>query len=262
MSDVAYFTMNSNDARAATATRERPYPSLNQVLHVLEAMPTRTMFERRDRAVIAFILLTGVRDAAAISLRLKHVDMHRQRVMQDARDVRTKGAKTFVSSFFPVGPLPQEIVNEWIGELQSAQLFGPDDPVFPATDSGLNLAGQFAPLDLDRRPWTTAAPVRAIFRRAFEAAGLPYFYPHSIRRTLMQLGHELNLTVRELKAWSQSLGHESVLTSLNSYGALRVDEQSEVMAAVASRRGQPDIRVRSLAREIATEILRQRPEIS
>ena len=257
LSDVAYFTMNSNDARAATASREQPYPSLRQVTHVLGVMPTATPLERRDRALIAFILLTGVRDAAAISLKLKHVEVARQRVFQDARDVRTKGAKTFVSSFFPVGDLPPEIVTAWFEELQGERLFGPDDPIFPATENGLNAVGQFAPLGFERRHWATAAPVRAIFRKAFEAAGLPYFYPHSLRRTLMQHGHDLNLTVRELKAWSQSLGHESVLTSLGSYGTLRPDEQAEVMAGVSSRRTAPDAAIQALARQVAVEIARQ-----
>lgn len=257
ISDVAYFTMNSNDAKAATATREQPFPSLKQVLHVLEIMPTDTALARRDRALLAFILLTGVRDAAAISLKLRHVELSRRRVVQDARDVRTKGAKTFVSSFFPVGDLPLEIVTAWIEEISGAGLYGPDDPLFPATENGLDASGQFAPQGYARRHWSTTAPVRAIFRKAFETAGLPYFYPHSLRRTLMQLGHDLNLTVRELKAWSQSLGHESVLTSLTSYGALRPDEQGEVMAAVTTRRETPDAAMQALARQVAAEIARQ-----
>lgn len=257
ISDVAYFTMNSNDAKVATAAREQAYPSLTQVLHVIDAMPTETALARRDRALVAFILLTGVRDAAAISLKLRHVDVARRRVFQDARDVKTKGAKTFVSSFFPVGDQPLEIVAAWIEEVSGPGLFGPDDPVFPATDNGLDAAGQFAPLGYARRHWATAAPVRAIFRKAFEAAGLPYFYPHSLRRTLMQLGHDLNLTVRELKAWSECLGHESVLTSLVSYGALRPDERSEVMAGVATRREAPDDAIQTLARHVAAEIARQ-----
>ena len=141
ISDVAYFTMNTNDAKAATAAREQPFPSLRQVLHVLEVMPIDTPLARRDRALVAFILLTGVRDAAAISLKLRHVDIARRRVFQDARDVKTKGAKTFVSSFFPVGDQPLEIVTAWIAEVSGPGLFGPDDPVFPATDNGLDAAG-------------------------------------------------------------------------------------------------------------------------
>ena len=35
---------------------------------------------------------------------LKHVDVTRRTVFQDAREVRTKRAETFTSDFFPVGP--------------------------------------------------------------------------------------------------------------------------------------------------------------
>ena len=38
-------------------------------------MPDETDIEKRDKAIIAFILLTGVRDGALISLKLKHLDI-------------------------------------------------------------------------------------------------------------------------------------------------------------------------------------------
>nr|QQZ50669.1 site-specific integrase [Phenylobacterium glaciei] len=135
MSDAEYFTLNRNDARVATATRERPSPSLEQVRHVLSVMPTTTTLERRDRALIAFILLTGMRDAAVISLKLKRLDIGRKQVSQDARDVKTKAAKTFASHFFPVGEDVELIVREWVEELTQTHLFGPDDPVFPPPGS-------------------------------------------------------------------------------------------------------------------------------
>jgi hypothetical protein len=39
---------------------------------------------------------------------------------------------------------------------------------------------------IDRKHWATAASIRAIFKRAFESAGLLYFNPHSFRSTLAQ----------------------------------------------------------------------------
>ena len=101
-SDAAYFNPSDNDMRVATAARERPAPSLEQVRHVLSAMPTDTVVDRRDRAVVAFTLLTGARDAAVASFRLKHVDVPGRSVSQDAREVRTKRAKSFTTAFFPV----------------------------------------------------------------------------------------------------------------------------------------------------------------
>ena len=54
--------------------------------------------------------------------------------------------------------------------------------------------------------WSTAAPIRAIFREAFVAAGLPYFNPQSLRSTLFALGETVCRTPEEFKAWSQNLG--------------------------------------------------------
>ena len=44
-------------------------------------MPSATEIEQRDRAVMAFTILTGIRDSAMVSLRLKHVDLDRKLVM-------------------------------------------------------------------------------------------------------------------------------------------------------------------------------------
>lgn len=233
-SDTAYFRPNDNDARIATARRDRPAPSLKQVQHVIAAMPTDTVVQRRDRAVVALILLTGARDAAVASLRIKHLDIGRRHLVQDAREVKTKRAKTFTTTFFPVGDDVVAVVSAWVDELTGKLLFGPDDPLFPATMNGLDADGRFAPVGLERVPWTTAAPIRAVFRKAFEGAGLPYYGPHSLRRTLTALAYDLNLGPRELKSWSQNLGHESVLTTLGSYGTLSAVEQAEIMEKLAT----------------------------
>jgi len=62
-----------------------------------------TDIELRNRAVMAFTLLTGARDGAIASPKLKHVDVLEGKVVQDAREVRTKFSKTFTTWFFPVG---------------------------------------------------------------------------------------------------------------------------------------------------------------
>jgi integrase len=207
------------------------------VQHVISKMSTATVVERRDRAVVALILLTGARDGAVASLRIKHLDLGRRELAQDARDVKTKRAKTFTTWFFPVGEAAVEALSAWVAELNGELLFGPDDPLFPATRNGLDSAGLFAPTGVERRFWTTAAPIRELFRKGFEDAGLPYFGPHSLRRTLVSLAYDRELSPRDLKAWSQNLGHESVLTTLGSYGALSSTQQGEAMRRLATSSG-------------------------
>ena len=232
-SDAAYFNVTDNEVRVATASRQRPAPSVDQVRHIVESMPASNVVERRDRAVVALVMLTGARDAAVASLRLKHLDLATRVLFQDAREVSTKRAKSIRTTFFPVGEPFEAVVRAWVDELTAEHRFGPDDPLFPATRIGVDTTGLFCAQGLERHPWTTAGPIRDIFRDACGKAGLPYYNPHSLRQTLMRLAYDLNLGPRELKAWSQNLGHESVLTSLGSYGALSAHEQADVMARIA-----------------------------
>jgi site-specific recombinase XerC len=93
--DAEYFNLSEADTRTAKASIDREGPTLEQVLHVIGAMAHSTEIEKRDRAVVAFALLSGARDDAIASMKLKHVDLDAGRVDQDARDVRTKFRKTF-----------------------------------------------------------------------------------------------------------------------------------------------------------------------
>jgi integrase len=230
--DAEYFNPMANQARIATARREQRAPSIEQILHVLNAMPVRTEIEKRNRAVIAFTILTGARDGATASFRLKHIDVAAEKVDQDAREVATKRAKTFSTFFFPVGNDIRAIVVDWVDFLRRDKLWGNDDPLFPATESGIDETGRFGPVGLARRHWSNATPIRKIFKDAFSCAGLPYANPHSFRNTLVQLAYQLRLPPEQFKVWSQNLGHESILTTFSSYGPVTPYRQSEIMRQI------------------------------
>ncbi len=242
-SDCEYFNVTANDQRIATARRETPVPSVEQIEHVIASAPHDTAIQKRDRALIAFTLLTGMRDAAIASLPLGKVNAERREVFQDARLVKTKNAKTMTTYFFPVGGDADAIVCEWMAYLRNELLFADSDPLFPKTEIGLNDAGAFAATGLKRDYWRDANGIRRIFRERFEAAGLPYFNPHSFRKTLMQIAFRLKLDPEALKAWSQNLGHEELATSLNNYAKLPDHRVSQVMERLVdnSDEVQPDM---------------------
>lgn len=227
--DAEYFNPSNNDGRIAKASRERPVASLDQIKHVISSMPAETDIEKRDRALIAFTILTGARDDAIASMSLRHVDVARRTVFQDARQVRTKNRKSFASTFFPIGDEIEAVVTQWIAFLTGERLYCPDDPIFPATEVSSVKTGLFAPTGLSRRHWNSAAPIRRIFRRAFETGSLPYYNPHSFRNTLVILAERSGLGPEEFKAWSQNLGHDKVLTTFTSYGPVPRDRQSEIL---------------------------------
>jgi len=158
-SDAEYFNLSDKDTRIATAKRQKKVPTIEQIKHVIWSMPKDTKLERRNRALIAFTLLTGARDSAIASMKLKHVDILTGCVNQDAREVKTKFSKTFTTFFFPVGEDVQEIVTGWVGYLRNELLWGNDDPLFPATRIEVGELQQFEAVGLTRKHWSTTSPI-------------------------------------------------------------------------------------------------------
>jgi integrase/recombinase XerD len=232
-SDIEYFNLSEKDTRIANAKRNKNVATIDQIMQTLEAMPCSTSIEMRDRALIAFIILTGARDGAVASAKIKHIDIAEHSFYQDARDVNTKFSKTFTTYFFPVGELPSKILTEWIEYLIKELGYKQNDPLFPKTKLAHNKNQQFEAVGLLKEHWSNASPIRKVFKQAFEAVGLPYFNPHSFRNTLVRLGENLCLTPEEFKAWSQNLGHESVLTSFYSYGDVPDYKQAELLRKLA-----------------------------
>jgi integrase len=237
--DANYFTPSGQDVRVATARREKRVATLEEIKRVLAIMPSDTTIERRDRALIAFTILSGARDGALASFRLKHVDIDTQTVFHDAREVRTKGRKTFTSIFFPVGPESREIVANYVAMLKDDLGFSDGDPLFPSTQIGLGDDRGFVAQGLSRSPWSGAGPIRRIFRDAFQTADLPYAKPHSFRDTLVRLGQRICRTPEEWKVWSQNLGHESERTTFVGYGEVPAHRHAEIMRAFGIPRPDP-----------------------
>jgi integrase len=179
-----------------------------------------------------FILLTGARGGAVVSLKLKHLDLAQDRIIQDAREVATKFGKSFDTYFFPVGDDVRLIVEEWVEYLGRDLLRGPDDPLFPATRMDAGPDRLFHAVGLERKHWSSAGPIREVFRRAFAAAGLPYFAPHRLRNTLVALGQKRCHTPEEFKVWSQDLGHSQMLTTFTNYGNVSAGRQAELMRSM------------------------------
>ena len=124
------------------------------------------------------------------------------------------------------------MVAAWIAELRQEHLFGYNDPVFPKTLIGLGPDNKFRAVGLSREFWKDAGRIRSVFKEAFTRAGLPYFNPHAFRKTLTQLGQKTCGTIEAMKAWSQNLGHDGVITTFTSYGTLSRGQQENIMRSL------------------------------
>lgn len=139
--------------------------------------------------------------------------------------------------------------------MREEKLWGNDDPLFPETRMELGASRQFEVAGLERKHWNTTSPIRTIFKTAFQNADLPYFNPHSFRKTLVRLGQEICGSTEHLKAWSQNLGHEDVLTTFRSYGEVSTRRQGELIKGLGTAKPSvslPD--VAEFAKAIAREL--------
>ncbi|MCK4945498.1 MAG: site-specific integrase [Alphaproteobacteria bacterium] len=236
--DIEYFNLSDKEISIAKAAKHKNFPTLEQIHKTIFSMPTETDIHRRNRALIAFAILTGMRDNALASLRLKHVDLTRNPVLirQEPDMVRTKFSKQIFTFLFPVGDKVQAVALDWIKELRDVKLYGQNDPIFPRTKLGHDKNMSFTAQGLEPECWETTASIRKIFREAFEGAGLPYFHPHLFRHTLSHLGQETCRTPEQFKAWSQNLGHENPLTTFTSYSHIDPYRQGEVIRGLNYRR--------------------------
>ncbi len=232
-SDAEYFNNSQRGRRVAHARRAIPYPSMGQALHAFQAMPERDKFERRDKALFAFFMLTGARDGAVASLLLKHINLFDGHVFQDPRDVATKNAKLIDTWFFPVDPLYRDFFAGWVTYLREVELFGDTDALFPKAEMGI-VDQRFEKIGLSRAGYSSGAPLNAIIKEAFRRVQMQPFTPHAFRKTLALYGDEICARMEQRKAWSMNLGHEHMATTVNSYIPVSKERQGELIRGLGA----------------------------
>lgn len=91
------------------------------------------------------------------------------------------------------------------------------------------VAGGFAVIGLKRTPYADADAIREAIKGAFVAAGLPPFAPHSFRKTLVRWGEHTYPSCEGFKAFSQNIGHDSIITTVSAYMPVSQERQAELI---------------------------------
>lgn len=251
---IAFLQLSQNEQRASYSSKPRPIPTVDEVNKVLVTMPNETDSDKRNRAIIAFTALTGVRDAALVSLKMKDVDIKAKQLWQDPKHVKTKFRKSIMTYFMCFDPIWEEIVIEWISHAREILGFVADHPLFPKElikNNPENLC--FENFGLSREHWANATPVVRIFKEAFEGAGLLYHNPHSFRNMLVDWAME-NCSQKEFKAISQNLGHENVPITYNAYAKLSIKDQKKSILGIG--KGKANLR-KVTKKELMEELIRR-----
>jgi integrase len=211
----------------------RPYPSLEEALAMVAAMPRRSMRERRDRAIVAVLFLTGLRADTAASIRFGDLDPEARSVQVNARHVRSKNGKSLTVSWFPVGEAFEAILRGWIAELRQ---YGAEagDALFTQDAALSGRRTLIRPDASPLKPWASSDPIRRAFKNGCRAAGLPAYTPHAARHFLKALGDELCRTEQQRDAWSKNLGHETRQITVSHYAKITDAQRKDILDRMRS----------------------------
>jgi len=147
--------------------------TLEEVL-ALTALPTETLTQRRDRAAVAFLFLSGARNGAFVSLPIKAVDLKNRAISQlPELGVMTKFRKSAITYLLDIPDL-LEIVKRWDNLVRDRLSL---DALWYATLSrdGMEFTGATEPGK------GRASAVRRGLKELCRRAGISYRAPHHLR---------------------------------------------------------------------------------
>ena len=163
------------------------------------------------RLVVLFLAYTGVRFGEMAALRLRRLDLRRNRavIAESVTPVQGMGLvwgtpKTHQRREVPI---PRFLAAELADHVCGKQ---PDDLVFPGIRNGQPLR---------------VSTFRSAFTAAAQVIGVPGLHPHQLRHTAASLAIASGADVKVVQ---QMLGHSSATMTLDTYGHLFDDRLNEV----------------------------------
>ena len=254
--DVEWLRLSKADARIARMGTTRREPTFEEIKTIIQSIKGESELELRDRAFISLAVITGARISALASLLMKSFDKKENILYQSPKDgVKTKSTKLIPTVFFPIGwDEPERYFIEWYEHLESKE-FKPDDPIFPATLNCLSDKNISSGKDsVGKKLWSGSGAARKIFQKRCLGAGVPYFNPHSFRHSVVDIFMERNPTIKQQKAFSINLGHESVTTTFDSYCNSSMT-QNEAIEIIKKLRNAPDDSRKNLVTDAEMKVI-------
>jgi integrase/recombinase XerD len=228
---VDYLTISEKEERIATQQTPRNYPPLEYVIKLADSIKVNSEIDQRDRALISFTLLSGMRDKAIATLPLGCFDEVKLTINQNPKSgVETKFSKYIPSILFKFNDSLFNYLIEWVKHLK-IRCFGSQDPLFPRSkvEQGENNLSFEDAKEVEPAYWQGTGRIREIFKKRSQKAGLPYYPPHTFRHLAIDLALKSCMTGEHIKAISQNFGHEYIATTLSSYANYAPDRLSEIL---------------------------------
>lgn len=213
---------------AGTQSRlqERFYWHLEDVQKIAALKP-ESLRERRDRAAICFMFLSGMRIGAFVTLPVECVDLERRRIEQlPEKGVHTKNSKAAITFLLNIPDL-LDVVKEWDSYVRREGLA----MWFPAIDkrdyqsfTKESFSGSHRE-EYKGRGYVFEDGLRNLCARA----GVIYKSAHKLRHGFGVYGVKKAKDMAQLKAISQNMMHASIGITDGLYGKLAEDDLADIL---------------------------------
>lgn len=233
--DIDYLKLQKAKSRIATSSKRERYPTFEQVKKVIETIEIKSEIDLRDRALLSFTLLSGMRDSAITTLSLGCFDEAKLLINQDPKlGVKTKFSKTIRSYLFKFDEQMLGYFLDWYKYLKTEKLFGNNDPIFPRNKiENAENSKNFSSNSVEPKYWQSVSSMREIFKQRFENAEIEYFSPHTFRHLAVITAISKCRSGHEIKAVSQNFGHEDVGTTMMTYGTLNNSQVGDIISGMS-----------------------------
>lgn len=213
--------------------QEVAYYTLDDVQRICDLKP-ESMRLRRAIAALAFLLLSGMRIAAFLTLPIKDVNLDAHTVRQLPADgVCTKYNKAAVTTIL-INTKLMKIIREWDDLVRF--LCPPESSWYARLDSAGNLDPRvIVPMTIENKDELKMKALHPYsgfckdLRKICKMAGVTYKSPHKARYGHIHLGFSKAKTAEERKAISINAMHESLSVTDVVYARIGSNQANEIL---------------------------------
>ncbi len=201
-------------------------PSMDTIIKLYRSIEDDSDRGLRDKAIIAMLILSGIRVDALISLPLCAFDTTNGVILQDpSLGVKTKFSKAFPTVLVKINSEMYEFVINYAKMLKTNG-YKENNPLFP------NIQRAKAPnalyfaksSSLSNDFIESTGTIRRMLEERCKDAGVKYYPPHKFRHRYWDEVLGMSRNRKDDKALSQNIGHEKITTTFKEYGNLSTSE--------------------------------------
>lgn len=255
---IEYCNPTLEEKRMAQYRTQKNIISLESVHKLHDSISTDSPVGMRNCGIVSLMVTTGIRAEALLSLPVCALDIDRRVLHQNPQlGVKTKYRKRFESVICIIDDRYIKSLKEWINYLNRIG-FGDMDPLFPRAKKNYDKKSHCFVKAIEVEPifYKSHSTLSRILHQLCAEANIQYINPHAFRHLLVNLMKQMNLSDKQKKCFSQSIGHEHERTTWEGYGKFPENEVIQTALGIDFQKKSKKFSEEEM-RELLLEMLRK-----